>query len=153
MLRILNVLAIVVLVGSAVYAYSIKYATLYQAERMVKMKRELQNEKDALAVLRAEWAHVANPVRIETLADQHLGGQVMQLSQIATLATLPDKATRGDEIGAKMKDLGLSEATAAQSDAAKATPPAASRDSAKASPKPAAVLHKTAGAPKPKTER
>ena len=107
MLRILNVLAIVVLVGSAVYAYSIKYATLYQAERMVKLKHELKNEKDALAVLRAEWAHVANPVRIETLADQHLGGQVMQLSQIATLANLPDKAARGDEIGAKMKDLGL----------------------------------------------
>jgi len=79
MLRILNVLAIVVLVGSAVYAYSIKYATLYQAERMVKLKHELQNEKDSLAVLRAEWAHVANPVRIETLADQHLGGQVMLL--------------------------------------------------------------------------
>jgi hypothetical protein len=145
MLRILNVLAIVVLVGSAVYAYSIKYATLYQSERMVKMKHELQNEKDALAVLRAEWAHVANPVRIETLADQHLGGQVMQLSQIATLATLPDKAARGDEIGAKMKDLGLSEATAAPSDAPK--------NSAKESPKPVAVLHKTAGAPKPKTER
>jgi hypothetical protein len=151
MLRILNVLAIVVLVGSAVYAYSIKYATLYQAERMVKMKRELQNEKDALAVLRAEWAHVANPVRIETLADQHLGGQIMQLSQIATLATLPDKAARGDEIGAKMKDLGLSEATA-PSDASKNTP-AASRNSAKEPSKPVAVLHKAAGAPKPKTER
>jgi hypothetical protein len=134
MLRILNVLAIVVLVGSAVYAYSIKYATLYQAERMVKMKHELQNEKDALAVLRAEWAHVANPVRIETLADQHLGGQVMQLSQIATLATLPDKAARGDEIGAKMQDLGLSEPTAASS---------------KESSKPVAVTQKTATEPKP----
>ena len=107
MLRILNVLAIVVLVGSAVYAYSIKYATLYQAERMVKLKHELQNEKDSLAVLRAEWAHVANPVRIETLADQHLGGQVMLLSQIATLATLPDKVSHGDEIGSKLNDLGL----------------------------------------------
>jgi hypothetical protein len=134
MLRILNVLAIVVLVGSAVYAYSIKYATLYQAERMVKLKHELQNEKDSLAVLRAEWAHVANPVRIETLADQHLGGQVMQLSQIATLATLPDKAARGDEIGAKMQDLGLSEPTATSS---------------KEVSKPVAVTQKTATTPKP----
>jgi hypothetical protein len=145
MLRILNVLAIVVLVGSAVYAYSIKYASLYQAERMVKLKHELQNEKDALAVLRAEWAHVANPVRIETLADQHLGGQVMQLSQIATLATLPDRAARGDEIGAKMKDLGLPvEATATPSDTAKATAPAADKES----PKPT-VAQKTSAAPKP----
>lgn len=109
MLRLLNVLAIVVLVGSAVYAYSIKYATLYQAERMAKMKHELQTEKDSLAMLRAEWAHVANPVRIETLADQLLGGQVMQLSQIATLAGLPDKGARGDEIGAQLQSLGLSD--------------------------------------------
>jgi hypothetical protein len=145
MLRILNVLAIVVLVGSAVYAYSIKYATLYQAERMVKLKHELQNEKDSLAVLRAEWAHVANPVRIETLADQHLGGQVMQLSQIATLATLPDKAARGDEIGAKMQDLGLSEPTATSSNAVKAPTPAASKEASK----PVAVTQKTATAPKP----
>ncbi len=145
MLRILNVLAIVVLVGSAIYAYSIKYATLYQAERMVKLKHELQNEKDSLAVLRAEWAHVANPVRIETLADQHLGSQVMQLSQIATLATLPDKAARGDEIGAKMHDLGLSDPTATPSNSAKTTTPTASMDS----PKPVAVAHKDATAPKP----
>lgn len=142
MLRILNVLAIVVLVGSAVYAYSIKYASLYQAERMVKLKHELQNEKDALAVLRAEWAHVANPVRIETLADQHLGGQVMQLSQIATLATLPDKAARGDEIGAKMQDLGMSEPTATPSNGAKAA------TSPKELPKPVAAAHSLA-APKP----
>ena len=147
MLRILNVLAIMVLVGSAVYAYSIKYASLYQAERMVKLKHELQNEKDALAVLRAEWAHVANPVRIETLADQHLGGQVMQLSQIATLATLPDKAARGDEIGAKMQDLGISEPSATPSNGAKAATPAAPRES----PKPVAAHGSVAPKPAPKT--
>jgi hypothetical protein len=130
MLRLLNVLAIVVLVGSAVYAYSIKYATLYQAERMVKMKHELQTEKDSLAMLRAEWAHVANPVRIETLADQLLGGQVMQLTQIATLAGLPEKGARGDEIGAELQSLGLS-------DPASDAKPAAALKPAQAAPKPA----------------
>ncbi|MGO9392215.1 cell division protein FtsL [Rhodoblastus sp.] len=139
MLRILNVLAIVALVGSAVYAYSIKYATLYQAERMAKLKRELQSETDSVAMLRAEWSHVANPVRIEVLADKYLGGQVMQLSQITTFAGLPEKAARGDEIGAKLQDLGLAEPTN--------TPAAASAFSATpAAPKPA-----TPAAPKPAT--
>ena len=125
MLRVLNVLAIVALVGSAVYAYSIKYATLYQAERMVKLKHELASETDSLAMLRAEWAHVANPVRIEVLADSYLGGQVMQLSQIATLASLPDKMAHGDEIGAKLQDLGLAEPTNTPASAASsATTPA-----------------------------
>jgi hypothetical protein len=125
MLRFLNVVAIVVLVGSAVYAYSIKYATLYQAEKMAKLKRELQAETDALAVVRAEWARVANPVRIEALADQYLGGQVMQLSQLSTLAGLPEKGARGDEIGAKLQDLGLSEPTSTPGAATPSTTPSA----------------------------
>ncbi|HUO54751.1 MAG TPA: hypothetical protein VMU18_08425 [Rhodoblastus sp.] len=107
MLRLMNVLAVLVLIGSAVYAYSIKYATLYQVEKMAKLKRELQAETDALAMVRAEWAHVAAPVRIEALADQYLGGGVMQLSQIATLASLPDKSAPTDEIGDKLEALGL----------------------------------------------
>ncbi len=107
MLRILNVLAIVALIGSALYAYSIKYAALYQAERMIKLKQELQSETDSVAMLRAEWAHVAAPVRIEGLADKYLAGQVMDLSQIATVSSLPDRVSHGDEIGAELKELGL----------------------------------------------
>jgi cell division protein FtsL len=107
MMRFLNVLAIVALIGSAVYAYSIKYATLYQAERMAKLQRELTAETDSVATLRAEWSHVAAPVRIEALADKYLSGQVMELPQIATLSSLPDKVSHGDEIGSKLNDLGL----------------------------------------------
>ncbi len=144
MLRILNVLAIVALVGSAVYAYSIKYATLYQAERMAKLKRELQSETDSVAMLRAEWSHVANPVRIEVLADKYLGGQVMQLSQITTVAGLPDKAARGDEIGAKLQDLGLAEPTntPAAAGASSATPavPKPAKPAALMLAKPAALM-------------
>jgi hypothetical protein len=85
---------------------------------MAKLKRELQSETDNVAMLRAEWSHVANPVRIEALADKYLGGQVMQLSQISTVAGLPEKAARGDEIGAKLQDLGLSEPTSTPAAAA-----------------------------------
>jgi cell division protein FtsL len=142
MLRFLNVLAIVALVGSAVYAYSIKYATLYQSEKMIKLKRELQTETDNVAMLRAEWSHVANPVRIEALADKYLGGQVMQLSQISTVGGLPEKAARGDEIGAKLADLGLAEPTN--------TPAAASAFSATpAANKPAPAVKPAPAAPKP----
>jgi hypothetical protein len=159
MLRLLNVLAIVVLVGSAVYAYTVKYATLYQAERMVKMKHELQTEKDSLAMLRAEWAHVANPVRIETLADQLLGGQVMQLAQIATLAGLPDKGARGDEIGAQLLSLGLSDPApdAKAAPAPKPAPAVAAKPGAKtvvaAKPAPKGVAPTTVTPPAHATER
>ena len=112
MLRLLNVIAIVVLVGSAVYAYSIKYSTLYQAEKTGQAEARIA-DRDRLARDGARRMGAMSPIRcaIEALADQYLGGQVMQLSQIATLASLPDKGRGGDEIGAKLQDLGLAEST------------------------------------------
>jgi hypothetical protein len=111
MFRILNIIAMAVLMGSAVYAYEIKYSTLYQAEQLAKAKRDLMRETDAAAMLRAEWARIANPDRIEVLADKYLGGQTLQLSQIVTANAVPDKVMRGDEIGAKLQDLGLGAST------------------------------------------
>jgi hypothetical protein len=129
MFRILNIVAVAVLVGSAVYAYEIKYSTLYQAEQLAKAKRDLSRETDRVAMLKAEWAHLAAPDRIEALADKLLGGQTLELSQIVVASAVPDKAARGDEIAAKLSDLGLAAPTNTPSaGAAPATPskPAAS---------------------------
>ena len=41
MLRYLNVLAIAALIGSAVYAYSIKYETMLFSEQIVKTRQEI----------------------------------------------------------------------------------------------------------------
>ena len=127
MFRILNILAVAALIGAAVYAYSIKYSTLYQAEQLSKLKRDLAAETDSIAMLKAEWAHLANPVRIEMLAEKYLGGQTMQLSQIVSASALPEKGVRGDEIAAKLNDLGLGAPTntpAAQSGGATPAPKA-----------------------------
>jgi len=111
MFRILNIVAVLVLVGSAVYAYEIKYATLFQAEQLAKAKRDLARETDRVAMLKAEWAQLDSPGRIETLADKFLGGQTLQLNQIVAAGAVPDKAARGDEIAAKLSDLGLAAPT------------------------------------------
>ena len=73
MLRFLNIVAILALVGSAVYAYSIKYQTSYRAEQIVKdQASRSRQERDAIAVLRAEWSYMTRPERIQQLADRYL---------------------------------------------------------------------------------
>ena len=42
MVRFLNIVAVLALVGSAIYAYSIKYETIFHAERIVKLKHEIK---------------------------------------------------------------------------------------------------------------
>ena len=111
MIRFLNILAIAALIGSAVYAYTIKYETIYRAEQINKMKHDIQAEHDAIGVLRAEWAHLARPERIQELATKYLDLQPLSLKQIVAASALPDKAARVDAIGRKLETLGLAEPT------------------------------------------
>ena len=65
MVRILNILAIAALIGSAIYAYTIKYETIFHAETIVKLQHEIKLEQDQIGTLRAEWAHLTRPERIQ----------------------------------------------------------------------------------------
>ncbi len=56
MIRLLNAVAVLCLIASAAYAYSIKYETLYHAEQVAKLKGKVQRERDAIAALRAVHA-------------------------------------------------------------------------------------------------
>ncbi len=107
MWRLLHLVAIAALVGSAVYAYSIKYETIWYSEQMVKLKHKIEGENDAIAMLRADWAHLARPERIQSLVATYLRTQPLALSQIVRVTDLPDRAPRVDAIGRKLDALGL----------------------------------------------
>src|SRR5262249_62030251 len=72
MLRLLNLAVIAALVLAAAWVYEIKYASTRQAERVAKLRVEIRRERDNIATLRAEWARLDNPDRIQTLARRHL---------------------------------------------------------------------------------
>jgi cell division protein FtsL len=107
MVRMLNILAIAALIGSAIYAYTIKYETIFHAETIVKLQHQIKREQDTIGMLRAEWAHVTRPERIQALADKFLNLQMLALNQIVTVDALPDKASKADVIGRKLEALGL----------------------------------------------
>lgn len=111
MVRFLNILAISALIGSAIYAYSIKYATVFHAEEIVKLKHEIAAKQDQIDMLRAEWAHLIRPERIQALADKFLDLKPIALNQIAKPESLPAKTAAADSIGRKLESLGLAEPT------------------------------------------
>jgi len=116
MIRILNFIAIAALLGSAVYAYSIKYQTIFRAETVASLKSEIKKEQDQIGQLRADWSHLTRPERVQALADKLLTLQPMALNQIVEVDQLPDKAKSSDTIGRKLEDLGLAEPTATPGD-------------------------------------
>lgn len=99
MIRLLNLLAVMGLIGSAIYAYSTKYDTLYQSAQVSKAKSELHRERQAIAVLRAEWQLLTRPDRLQAAVQRHLALEPIGTSHLGRLADLPARADRGDEIG------------------------------------------------------
>lgn len=107
MIRLLHIIAISMLIASAGYAYSVKYETLFYVEKVAKLKSNVQRERDAIAVLKAEWQFLDRPDRLQAAADQHLDLQPMKIQQLARLSDLPNRPDREDEIGRKLEALGL----------------------------------------------
>lgn len=107
MIKLLHVIAIGALVSSALYAYTIKYETTLEAEQLQKLKAKAQRERDAIAVLKAEWQFLNRPDRLQALADRHLDLQPLTTTQIVRLSDIPNRGPKVDSIGRKLEDLGL----------------------------------------------
>ena len=105
--RILHATAIAGLIGSAAYVYGVKYRTIEASEQLVKTRHQIAREKDAINLLRAEYAHLARPDRLQALADSKLGFEPLALSQIATADELPEGRPKTDSIGRELELLGF----------------------------------------------
>ncbi|MDB5600643.1 MAG: hypothetical protein JWN71_2687 [Xanthobacteraceae bacterium] len=112
MLRILNLVVIASLVVAAAYVYRIKFESTRQAERVVKLRTEIRRERDVIASLRAEWAKLDNPRRIQGLAQRHLTSlKPVAATQFDTFDRLPERPASlvplnsGDPIGAIIESI------------------------------------------------
>ncbi|MGE3149615.1 MAG: hypothetical protein AB7K04_11175 [Pseudorhodoplanes sp.] len=90
-MRLINALVILSLVLAAVYVYEIKFQATLQAERVAKLRSEIRRERDAVAALRAEWAKLNNPARIQALAKRYLPLRPIEGTQIDNLDKLPER--------------------------------------------------------------
>jgi hypothetical protein len=90
-MRILHFCALILLVGAAAYVYEIKFESTLRAERVAKMRVDVRRERDAIAALRAEWATLDNPARIQSLSRRHLQLRPAEATQFDALQGLPEK--------------------------------------------------------------
>jgi hypothetical protein len=90
-MRLLNIMVIGALILAASFVYKIKFDSTLQAERVAKLAGQLRRERDAIAALRAEWAKLDTPGRIQGLADRHLALQPVRSTQFDNLDRLPER--------------------------------------------------------------
>ncbi|KAA0076846.1 hypothetical protein [Tardiphaga sp. P9-11] len=90
-MRIIHLLVIAVLVFAAAYVYRIKMESTVRTEKVLRLHADIREQRDAIAGLRAEWAKLDAPMRLQGLAERHLKLQPMTAQQFDTLKNLPDR--------------------------------------------------------------
>jgi len=90
-MRLLNICVLAMLVFAAACVYEIKFESTLRAERIAKMRGDIRRERDAIAALRAEWATLENPARIQGLVRRHLPLGPTQPVQFDSLDRLPER--------------------------------------------------------------
>jgi len=90
-MRILHFCVLILLISAAAYVYEIKFESTLRAERVAKMRVDVQRERDAIAALRAEWATLDNPARLQGLARRHLQLRPADATQYDPLTRLPER--------------------------------------------------------------
>ncbi len=90
-MRLLNIMVIAALILAASFVYKIKFDSTLQAERVAKLRNEVRRERDITARLRAEWARLDTPGRIQGLAERHLNLKPVQSTQFSKFDNLPER--------------------------------------------------------------
>jgi cell division protein FtsL len=93
-MRLLNLLIIGVLILAASFVYKITFDSTLQAERVAKLRGELRQERDAIALLRAEWTKLDTPARLEALAKRHLALRPIESTQFDSFDRLPERPAK-----------------------------------------------------------
>jgi len=93
-MRIIHLLVIGVLVFAAAYVYRIKMGSTSRTERVLRLHAEIREQRDAIAVLRAEWARLDAPLRLQGLAERHLTLKPLNATQYDSLKNLPERPPR-----------------------------------------------------------
>ena len=91
MLRFVNICLVLGLVALAYGIYQVKYDARALDERIAVLDKEVEKERDALAVARAEWSLLNRPERIERLAKKYLELAPAQPAQVVVLDEVTEK--------------------------------------------------------------
>lgn len=100
-LRHTTALFLVLAGGISMVLFSVKYQVQGLEDEQKRLTRELEDERRALHVLRAEWATLNDPARIRALAAEHLGLVPVHPEQVVGVGGVTAIPVRLDGEGAQ----------------------------------------------------
>jgi cell division protein FtsL len=94
LVRILNTFFLAAAGLSCLALYHVSEHTRVERVKLASVERQIVDERSTLSVLQAEWQRVANPERIQHLAETRLGMDDTPTVELSSFEMLP---RRGEE--------------------------------------------------------
>ena len=91
-MTLLIYMAVIALVACGVYF--VKYSAQDMQRKVAALEAQLQQEKESLHLLRAEWAYLNRPERLRRLATQHLQMVPVVPAALTSLQAIPAISTQ-----------------------------------------------------------
>lgn len=92
MTRWLQLASVLAVTASAAFVFQVKYRSEAVAERVADLQRAVDEEHEAISLLKAEWSYLIQPSRVQDLIERHqerLELVPVSPEQIRTFADLP----------------------------------------------------------------
>jgi hypothetical protein len=89
--RLIHLFVIGALVFAAAFVYQIKMDSTARTERVLRLRAEIREQREAIAALRSEWAKLDAPLRLQGLAERHLPLKPITATQYDSLKNLPER--------------------------------------------------------------
>ncbi len=89
--RIVHLFVICALVFAAAYVYRIKMESTVRTERVLQLRADIREQREAIAGLHAEWAKLETPSRMQDLATRYLSLKQVEATQYDQLKNLPPR--------------------------------------------------------------
>ncbi len=88
MFKLFNAVLVLSVLISGFALYSLEHATRGTERQIARVKRDIGDEKEAIKLLKAEWASLTRPERLQRLARAYLGLTTVTASQIVKFEEL-----------------------------------------------------------------
>ncbi len=93
-MRLLHLLVICALVFAAGYVYRIKMVSTARTERVMQLRNNVREQREAIAALKADWAKLEAPGRLQGLAERHTTLKPIESTQFDDFKNLPERPPR-----------------------------------------------------------
>ncbi|MDE2445207.1 MAG: cell division protein FtsL [Alphaproteobacteria bacterium] len=91
MIKLVNAILVIAVLGAGFFMYSLEHATRGLERQVVKLKSGINDERETIKLLDAEWASLTRPDRLQKMAEEQLKLQPAKATQIVTVADIAAK--------------------------------------------------------------